>query len=108
MKKLLWVFRDAIKCRRSLNQDAYIFNQDISLGNAEINVTGTRPFMAIGVLRSERYTYRYDLESFLYVFLWTIITNHAESPPETSKLRQWDNGDWDELATRKYSERISS
>lgn len=57
--------------------------------------------MAIGVLKSERHTYRHDLEPFLSVFLWTIIMNHAENSPETSKLRQWSSGDWDELAVRK-------
>ncbi|GKT64226.1 hypothetical protein ColTof3_11565 [Colletotrichum tofieldiae] len=67
----------------------------------EPEITGTRPFMAVGVLKGETHTYRHDLESFLYVFLWTIITNHAENPPETSKLRQWSNGDWKELAVRK-------
>jgi hypothetical protein len=67
----------------------------------EPGLTGTRPFMAIGVLKGECHTYRHDLESFLYVFLWTIITNRTENPPETSKLRQWSNGDWNELALRK-------
>lgn len=67
----------------------------------EDGVVGTRPFIAIGVLKSERHTYRHDLESFLYVFLWTIITNHTENLPETSKLRQWSNGSWDELTIRK-------
>jgi hypothetical protein len=129
--ELLQVFRDAIKCHRSLCYDAKILHQDISPGNmiildgqdkgkpqgilidldsaielaegegTELGITGTRPFMAIGVLKSERHTYRHDLESFLYVFLWTIITNHTENPPETSKLRQWSRGDWDELAVRK-------
>lgn len=54
----------------------------------EPGIIGTRPFMAIGVLKSERHTYRHDLESFLYVFLWTVITNHMENPQDTSKLRQ--------------------
>lgn len=129
--ELLQVFRDAIKCHRSLYHDARILHQDISPGNmiildgqdegkprgilidldsaielaegeeTEPDITGTRPFMAIGVLKSERHTYRHDLESFFYVFLWTIITNHTENPPETSKLRQWSSGDWDELAVRK-------
>lgn len=129
--ELLQVFRDAIKCHRSLCYDARILHQDVSPGNmiildgqdegkprgilidldsaielaegveTELDITGTRPFMAIGVLKSERHTYRHDLESFLYVFLWTIITNHTESPPETSKLRQWSSGDWVELAVRK-------
>jgi len=57
--------------------------------------------MAISVLKNESHTYRHDLESFLYVFLWTIITNHTENPLETSKLRQWSNGDWNELAVCK-------
>ncbi|KAI0203992.1 FunK1 protein kinase [Astrocystis sublimbata] len=129
--ELLQVFRDAIKCHRSLCCDASILHQDISPGNmiildgqgegnpqgilidldsaieldegveTEAGITGTRPFMAIGVLKSERHMYRHDLESFLYVFLWTIITNHAENPQETSKLRQWSSGNWDELAVRK-------
>lgn len=129
--ELLQVFRDAIKCHRSLFYDAKILHQDISPGNmiildgqeeekpkgilidldsaieltegleTEPGITGTRPFMAIGVLKGENHTYRHDLESFFYVFLWTIITNHTEDPPATSKLRQWSNGDWDELAVRK-------
>ncbi|KAI1662452.1 FunK1 protein kinase [Daldinia decipiens] len=129
--ELLQVFRDAIKCHRSLYYDANILHQDISPGNmiildgqdegkpkgilidldstielserseTELGITGTRPFMAIGVLKSECHTYRHDLESFLYVFLWTIITNHAENPPETSKLRQWSDGDWEKLAVLK-------
>lgn len=129
--ELIQVFRDAIKCHRSLLHDAKILHQDVSPGNMiilddqdegkprgilidldsaieltegvepEPDITGTRPFMAIGVLRSEYHTYRHDLESFLYVLLWTIITNHTDNPPEESKLRQWSSGDWDELALRK-------
>ncbi|KFY34525.1 hypothetical protein V494_06702 [Pseudogymnoascus sp. VKM F-4513 (FW-928)] len=129
--ELLQVFRDAIKSHKSLYYDAKILHQDISPGNIiildeqdkekpkgilidldtaveldeiseeEPGITGTRPFIAIGVLKKERHTYRHDLESFLYVFLWTIITNHTENPPETSKLRQWSNGSWGKLTTRK-------
>ncbi|KFY09571.1 hypothetical protein V492_05430 [Pseudogymnoascus sp. VKM F-4246] len=71
------------------------------ISEEETGITGTRPFIAIGVLKKERHTYRHDLESFLYVFLWTIITNHTENPPGTCKLRQWSNGSWGELTTRK-------
>ncbi|KAI0403530.1 hypothetical protein F4802DRAFT_570803 [Xylaria palmicola] len=115
--ELLQIFRDAIKCHRSLICDAQILHRDVSAGNIitldrqkegdpkgvqrdldsavelaagteiEDGITGTRPFMAIGVLKGECHTYRHDLESFLYVFLWAIITNHTESPPETSRLR---------------------
>jgi len=131
--ELLQVFRDAIKCHRSLCCDAGILHQDVSPGNIIIidppkgeakgkkprgilidydvavvldqeglgpkgSVSGTRPFMAIGVLQSERHTYRHDLESFLYVFLWTIITNHEGSPPPESKLQAWSRGTWDDAA----------
>lgn len=125
------MFRDTIKCHKSLYSDAKILHQDISPGNiiilddqdeekprgvlidldsaielaelseGELGITGTRPFIAIGVLKRECHTCRHDLESFMYVFLWTVITNHTEDPPETSKLRQWSNGEWDELAARK-------
>ncbi|KAM5381125.1 hypothetical protein ACJZ2D_003041 [Fusarium nematophilum] len=131
LTELLQVFRDAIKCHRSLYQDAKILHQDISPGNMIIldgqdegepkgilidldcavelaeepeedsRIVGTRPFMAIGVLKREHHTYRHDLESFLYVFLWMVITNHADDPPETSRLRLWRRGGWDELAVRK-------
>lgn len=129
--ELLQVFYDAIKCHRSLFCDAKILHQDISSGNIiildgqddgvrkgilidldsavqvadglepEAGITGTRPFMAIGVLKGEAHTYRHDLESFLYVLLWVVITNHKDNPPETSRLRQWSNGDWEELGARK-------
>ncbi|KAK4115013.1 hypothetical protein N656DRAFT_747678 [Canariomyces notabilis] len=71
--------------------------------DTNFNIIGTRPFMAIGVLKGERHTYRHDLESFLYVFLWTVISNHKHDPPQgtSSKLRQWSRGNWDELAVRK-------
>ncbi|KAI1126790.1 FunK1 protein kinase [Nemania abortiva] len=129
--ELLQVFRDAIKCHRSLYNDGAILHQDISSGNmiildeqeegdprgvlidldaaielAEISesegrITGTRPFMAIGALKGELHTYRHDLESFFYVFLWAIITDRTDSPPEDSRLRQWSDGSLQEVAARK-------
>lgn len=128
--ELLRVFRDAVQCHRSLYLDAKILHRDISAGNMIIldnqqggakgmlidldvaihlgteldralGITGTRPFMAIGVLKGHQNTCRHDLEAFFYVFLWTIITNRADDPPEASRLRQWSKGTWDELAARK-------
>lgn len=131
--ELLQVFRDAIKCHRSLYNDGGILHRDVSHGNVIIldgqekgrphgilidldsaleldkeeeenetgSITGTRPFMAIGVLKRECHTYRHDLESFLYLFLWTVITNHTESLPETSQLRRWSRGEYDEIAIHK-------
>lgn len=54
----------------------------------EPGITDTRTFMAIGVLKGECYTCRHDLDSFFYVFMWTIVTNYTENPPEISKLQQ--------------------
>lgn len=84
-----------------IDLDSAINLDDEGEENQTGNITGTRPFMAIGVLKRECHTYRHDLESFLYVFLWTVITNHKDSVPETSKLRRWSRGDWDELAAHK-------
>ena len=50
--------------------------------------TGT---MAIEVLEGRAHTYRYDLESFFYVFLWVIIRYGQETDknlPNTSRLRR--------------------
>ncbi|KAF1733596.1 hypothetical protein CRV24_007501 [Beauveria bassiana] len=129
--ELLQVLRDAIMCHRSLYYDARLLHRDISPGNiiildhqdkeqpkgllidldsaisldeaseAELGITGTRPLMAIGVLRNEPHTCRHDLESFFYVLIWMIITDDTESPPEGSRLRRWSNGDWDSLAAHK-------
>ncbi|TWU79075.1 hypothetical protein ED733_008649 [Metarhizium rileyi] len=113
LTELLQVFRDAVICHRSLYHDAKILHQDISSGNMII-LDGQGEGKPKGILidldsaiqltegsKTERHTYRHDLESFLYVFLWTVISSHAENPPETSKLRRWSDGDWDELAVRK-------
>ncbi len=67
-------------------------------------VTGTRPFMAVGILKERRHTYRHDLESFLYVFLWVVISNRAQGLPTTSRLRLWSNGSWEESAMAKMSD----
>lgn len=131
LTELLQVFRDCIKCYRTLYFDTKVLHRNISPGtmiipkeqgeggpNATLidldsaiypvggleplfRVMGTRPFMAIGVLKRERHTYRHDLESFLYAFLWTVIANHMEDPPVTSRLRQWSENGWNELAEQK-------
>lgn len=65
-------------------------------------IIGTRPFMAIGVLKGRRHTYRHDLESFLYVFLWTVICGRAQEPLTSSKLRLWRrSSNFEELADIK-------
>lgn len=132
--ELLAVLRDAVKCHRSLLLDASILHRDISVGTimmsegtmtgiskglliglesaveldkvqeATHGIVGTRPFMAIGVLKGKAHTYRHDLESFLYVLLWVLITKGADSPPEKSRLWGWSRGSWEELAARKSAD----
>lgn len=66
-----------------------------------VSITGTPPFMAVGALKGRPRTYRHDLESFLYVLLWTVISGSSESPPEGSRLEGWRGGNYEELAARK-------
>ena len=112
--EMLQVLRDAIKAHRSLFQDAKILHQDVSAQNIIITdaqregnpngilidldaamnvadgprtpgeVTGTRPFMAIGILRRRRHTYRHDLESFFYYSLDGYLEGSRE-PPENEQ-----------------------
>ncbi|KAL2851152.1 hypothetical protein BJY01DRAFT_245089 [Aspergillus pseudoustus] len=64
---------------------------------------GTPPFQAIGVLQAylpnNPHTYRHDLESFLYTFLFLAICRWPIAPglnqlqlPPTSALNQWSQG----------------
>lgn len=122
IKEYLQALRDAIKAHRYLYYDAGILHRDISVNNIIItdagndadprgmlidlglakelkdgriggkHPTGTREFMAIEVLEGLKHTYRHDLESFFYVFLWIIIRHNLasdESLAMNSKLRCW-------------------
>lgn len=129
--ELLGALRDAVKAHRSLFKDAWILYQDVSAYRIIITespdendpkgmlidldvamdldvgprkpgeVTGTWPFMSISILRCRPHRYRQDLESFLYVFLWTVISNRNENPPVDSQLRVWNQGSWYESAMQK-------
>ncbi|RSL42193.1 hypothetical protein CEP54_015568 [Fusarium duplospermum] len=124
-------FRDAIAGYRSLHLDGKILHRDISPNNimlAEVRkegepwgflidldlsmelavgpakpgeIIGTKAFMAIDVLRRRPRTYRQDLESFLYVFLWIAICGGDRKLPSESRLQRWLIGDWIELAQKK-------
>lgn len=129
--ELLEALRDAVKAHRSFFKDARILQQDVPAYNIITTespngsdsqgmlidldvamdldvgprepgeVTGTRLFMPIGIPRYRPHRYRHDLESFLYVFLWTVIANRNENPPVDSKLRFWNPGSWYESAMQK-------
>ncbi|MCJ1345689.1 hypothetical protein MMC31_003898 [Peltigera leucophlebia] len=64
--------------------------------------TGTMEFMAIEVLSGPvTHTYRHDLESFFYVFLWVVIGSGQEGLPRNSRLRSWYRGTYTDIATTK-------
>lgn len=129
--RLLEALRDAIKGHRSLYQKGKILHQDVSIENIIITepenemdtkgimidldlamelavgptrpgeLLGTKPFMAIGLLKGRKHTYRHDLESFLYLFLWVAVCNRSTELAETSRLREWSLGSWWELSQKK-------
>ncbi|OAR00093.1 hypothetical protein LLEC1_01077 [Akanthomyces lecanii] len=69
-------------------------------------ICGTKSYMAIGYMQDEAKTYRHDLESFFYVFLWMVIGDRHGNVPEESRLRGWeDEGrSWFRLALQKLSD----
>lgn len=127
--------RDAIKGHQSLYQAARILHRDVSKNNIIITVakkdndpkgmlidldlakeldcgpsgarhrTGTMEFMAIDVLEGHTHTYRHDLESFFYVFLWIIIRHDPKDGErdlsKESRLRAWYTGSYEQIADAK-------
>jgi len=73
--------------------------------------TGTMQFMAIEVLGGKGNTYRHDLESFFYVFVWMCIRYgyegtggrkpNKQTRPKTSILRGLYTGTYTEIANTK-------
>ncbi|KAK3371889.1 hypothetical protein B0H63DRAFT_550189 [Podospora didyma] len=64
--------------------------------------TGTRAFMAIGVLLGEQHSFMHDLESFFWVLFWICI--QCEGPVETRVVKEfgkWNYMDTKELADKK-------
>jgi len=78
--------------------------------------TGTMQFMAIEVLEGKGHTYRHDLESFLYVFIW-MCTRHGHHdiddnlkakkpirPAAINRLRDWYTGTYTQIARNKVGD----
>ncbi|KAI1086053.1 hypothetical protein F5B19DRAFT_200600 [Rostrohypoxylon terebratum] len=64
--------------------------------------TGTRAFMAIGVLRGRQHSFNHDLESFFWVLFWICI--HYNGPDEersVPEFNKWNVVSMGELATLK-------
>lgn len=75
-------------------------NRVKALGAREI--TGTRAFIAIGVLMGEGHSFMDDLESFFWVLFWICI--HYNGPNKSRSVKQskrWNVEDTGELAREK-------
>lgn len=130
--ELLEVLRDVVRVLQSLYIDARILHRDVAIKNliitpqhsaneskgvlidfnATLDLDNVRPiepmvgsdgFMAIGILSGQRHTYRHDLESLFYVFLWIAIANKRlcdeanetlNMLPKTSRLWNWCSMDF--------------
>lgn len=135
-RELLLALRDAIQGHRSLfrhgilHRDISVNNIMITLGHRSDGFhgflidldlarrmddttdtithhrTGTMEFMAIGALCAEPHTYRHDLESFFYVFVWICIhylpdgTGKVVTPTPTI-LNSWGKFSFPDAAAKK-------
>lgn len=62
---------------------------------------GTREFMAIGVLRGEPHTFRHDVESFFFVFVWVCVYGHWWHKGVVTPLGKWATGTMAQSALAK-------
>ncbi|KAK4140596.1 uncharacterized protein C8A04DRAFT_39750 [Dichotomopilus funicola] len=141
--ELLHALSDLVKALRSLYVDAGIIHRDIAIKNLflaphrsstdgpkgvlidfdqaldlataspEQPLVGSDGFMAIGILSGQRHTYRHDLESLFYVFLWFAIGNDHEHDdacdileglPKTSRLWKWCSLDFRSVGRAKAAD----
>ncbi|EHK21283.1 uncharacterized protein TRIVIDRAFT_134280, partial [Trichoderma virens Gv29-8] len=142
IRELLEVLGDLVKALQSLYVDGRMLHRDIAIKNLIINpepsikgsrgvlidfdaaldldkasdvepLVGSDGFMAIGILLGERHTYRHDLESLFYVFLWLAIANDSEHDhaheilerlPDDSRLRKWCSMDFRAVGEAKTAD----
>lgn len=139
MLEFLVACRDIVKGLRSLRQDGKILHRDICIKNLIIaskssqgdaeevlidldgaldlekgparrgELIGSEGFMAIGILNGDPHTYRHDLESLFYVFLWVAICNDHKHDdreslrcqPKASRLWGWCSVDFKSVSQNK-------
>ncbi|KAL2158244.1 hypothetical protein VTH06DRAFT_4564 [Thermothelomyces fergusii] len=61
--------------------------------------TGTRAFMAIGVLMGEQHSFMHDLESFFWVLFWICI--HFDGPDKARVVAEFDR--WNYMDTKSLA-----
>ncbi|KAK1252288.1 hypothetical protein MKX08_003475 [Trichoderma sp. CBMAI-0020] len=70
-------------------------------GSGTKGKTGTRAFMAIGVLFGERHSFMHDLESFFWVLFWTCIHYDGPNKAITTQFDEWNYAKDEALAGLK-------
>ncbi|KAH7011997.1 hypothetical protein B0J12DRAFT_778670, partial [Macrophomina phaseolina] len=107
--------RDVSKNNLMINEDddnpswtSFLIDLDLAVDKEREGVsgargmTGTRAFMAIGVLLEETHSFMHDLESFFWVLFWICI--HYNGPNEervVPRFEKWNYVDTEELAGMK-------
>ncbi|KAJ3484725.1 hypothetical protein NLG97_g6987 [Lecanicillium saksenae] len=142
LSELLEVLRDLVRALKSLYLTGNILHRDIAIKNLIIatkfdgdtskgilinfdlaldldeapavqQMVGSDGFMAIGILSGHPHTYRHDLESLFYVFLWLAIGNDREhdhaheilqSLPKKSRLWRWCSMDFNDVREAKVAD----
>lgn len=64
-------------------------------------MTGTRAFMAVGLLLGERHSFMHDLESFFWVLFWICIHYGPDKSHANHEFDEWNYIGMTELARRK-------
>ncbi|KAL7922846.1 serine/threonine-protein kinase Sgk2 [Trichoderma austrokoningii] len=90
-----------------MNLDLAIREQRIK-GSESKGKTGTRAFMAIGVLLGERHSFMHDLESFFWVLFWTCVHYKAPNKAIKTEFDEWNHAKDDNLAGMKVLLTLSS
>jgi hypothetical protein len=89
----------------NLSWQSFLIDLDLAIKEQRIQIsgargkTGTRAFMAIGVLLGEKHSFMHDLESFFWVLFWTCI--HYDGPNKGKIVPQFE--EWNYLNTEKLA-----
>ncbi|WVO15597.1 hypothetical protein L204_103257 [Cryptococcus depauperatus] len=89
------------------NDNAFLIDLDLAIKVSRVGasgakgITGTRAFMAIGILLGDEHSFMHDLESFFWVLFWICI--HYDGPGKhiSSEYDKWNYKEDSELAGLK-------
>ncbi|WVO15587.1 hypothetical protein L204_103247 [Cryptococcus depauperatus] len=91
------------------NDNAFLIDLDLAIRVPRIGVsgakgmTGTRAFMAIGVLQGDEHSFMHDLESFFWVLFWICIHYDGPGEPISSEYDRWNYESDNMLVNLKFA-----